>query len=122
MCEGVVDLLHYLDDFLFWCQPGSSNLEAILDMALSLCSHLGLPAAPMKVEGPTTSLTFLGIIINSERQELRLPHPKLVKFRHQLAWFSKRWNTTKLNPVTCWVVEPCGLCNTARAAVYATSH
>ena len=40
---------------------------------MCLCERLGLPAAPSKVTGPTTVLTFLGITIDSDRQELKWP-------------------------------------------------
>ena len=44
-----------------------------LEVAVPLCSRLGLPVAPHKVEGPATVLTFLGIEIDTQKQELRLP-------------------------------------------------
>jgi len=42
-----------------------------------LCQHLGVPLAMEKVEGPSESLTFLGILLDSETMEVRLPAEKL---------------------------------------------
>ena len=93
-CEGITNVVHYLDDFLLWAEPGS-NLESTLSSAVALCTRLGLPTAPSKVEGSTTRLTFLGITIDTERMELCLPEPKLQKLRSRLSWFQGRRNATK---------------------------
>ena len=94
ICEGIPNLLHYLDDFLFWGPPESPDIAHQLQLAVRLCDRLGLPAAPAKVEGPATTLTFLGITIDTVRMELRLPPSKLLKLRQRLAWFSTRRNAT----------------------------
>ena len=75
--EGIVNVIHYLDDFFFCGQAGSPTCGAALDTALPLCERLGFSVAPDKVVGPTTVLTFLGIEIDSWKQELRLPAEKL---------------------------------------------
>lgn len=65
-CEGIENSLHYLDDFYF-CGPASSLIcVRALESAIPLCGRLGLPVAPNKVEDSSTSLTFLGILIDSE--------------------------------------------------------
>ena len=62
---GVQHLLHYLDDF-FTAGPTDSDVcEKSLNTMLTLCSVLNVPIKPLKVEGPTTSLTFLGIHLNT---------------------------------------------------------
>ena len=53
--------------------------------ALSLTSYNCVPLAPAKVEGPARSLTFLGIILDCERLEARLPMDKLTDLRSLLA-------------------------------------
>lgn len=60
-----------------------------------LCNQLGLPTAPEKVEEPFSVLTFLGIVIDSNRQEQRLPQAKLSKLCQRLVWFSGRCNATR---------------------------
>jgi len=42
-----------------------------------LCNLLGIPLATEKVEGPTDSLTFLGITLDTKKMEARLPADKL---------------------------------------------
>ena len=44
---------------------------------MDLCHHLGVPLAEENVEGPSTCLMYLGIIIDSVAGELRLPLEKL---------------------------------------------
>lgn len=46
--------------------------------ALDTLQYLEILVAVNKTEGPTTSLTFLGIFIDSHNFELRLPLDKLV--------------------------------------------
>lgn len=94
-CEGITNVIHYLDDFLFWSDRESPDLVSTLTSAVSLCSRLGLPAAPSKVEGPSTVLTFLGIEVDTDQQELRLPQPKLCRLRERINWFRDRRNATK---------------------------
>ena len=49
-----------------------------------------------KVEGPSTSLTFLGIVLDTVRMEARLPTDKLHCIRHQVkTWLSKRRATKR---------------------------
>ena len=56
---------------------------------------LGIPLAVEKVEGPTTSLVFLGIQLDSRQMEARLPPVKLIKVQELVAsWLSKK-NATK---------------------------
>ena len=75
--RGVRFVAHYLDDFVVIGKPHSDECEAALGTALSACNNLGCPTAPEKQEGPTTCINFLGIIIDTMAQELRLPVEKL---------------------------------------------
>ena len=78
---GVQFALHYLDDFLILGPADSAICQAALDTTLSICEQVGLPVAPEKTEGPTTCLTFLGIEIDTQTNQLRLPQDKLDKLR-----------------------------------------
>ena len=44
-----------------------------------MCSQLGIPIAPNKTCGPSTTLTFAGIELDSIRSEARLPRDKITK-------------------------------------------
>ena len=74
--SGVSHRLHYLDDFLFFGHLRSGECARNLAMALSFCSSLSLPVAPHKVEGPSSTLVFLGIKIDTVSGVLRLPAVK----------------------------------------------
>jgi len=90
-CQGITDLLHYLDDFLFLGAPDSPACGSHLAQALSLCEALGFPVALEKIGGPSTTITFLGIEIDSALQVLRLPPTKLNRLKALLAsWLNKR--------------------------------
>ena len=49
-------------------------LPVWLDILMMECARLGVPIASHKMEGPATVVTFLGILIDTGRGELRLPH------------------------------------------------
>jgi hypothetical protein len=72
---GVHLQVHYLDDFLFVASPGSG--AAVLHTVLATFSRLGLQVAGHKTEGPSPQVTFLGILLDSELFQLRLPPIKL---------------------------------------------
>ena len=72
--RGVHTALHYLDDFLVMGSPGQNSCAEALITTLALCEELGFPVAPEKT---ATTLTFLGIEIDTEKLQLRLPQDKL---------------------------------------------
>ena len=67
--SGVDHILHYLDDFLVLGPPGSGVCQAALDRMLSICQSLGVPLATDKIAGPSTSLVFLGLELDSVHME-----------------------------------------------------
>ena len=69
-------VLHYLDDFLTLGPPESPVCAHNLDTIKKVCSLLGIPLALEKVEGPSACLTFLGINLDTQRMEARLPDEK----------------------------------------------
>eukprot|EP00731_Ephydatia_muelleri_P034480 Em0062g3a len=66
-------LLPYLDDFLLVGPPGKDTCQEAMYRVLLVCDQLGIPVASEKLKGPTTTLTTLGIVINTSAQQLRLP-------------------------------------------------
>ena len=76
-----LDGLHYLDGFLLFSGPDSSNCETSLWQALACCMALGVLVAPGKTEGPCTRLVFLGIDIDTLSMSLQLPTVELDNFR-----------------------------------------
>ena len=70
-------LLHYLDDFLLDGSPGKDTCHEAMSRMLLVCDLLGIPVASKKLEGITTTLTFLGIVLDTSEQQLRLIPDKL---------------------------------------------
>ena len=73
----VADLIHYLDDFLLAGPPGQPTCSESTETKLRVCERLGIPVALDKLEGPATTITFLGITIDTALQQLRLTPDKL---------------------------------------------
>lgn len=94
-CEGIRYLLHYLDDFLFLRAPCSDQGQKSLTTALHLLDRLGVPVASHKTEGPTTSLTFLGILVNTDTFELWLPADKLAHIQETVRQWIRRQSYTR---------------------------
>ena len=84
-------VIHYLDDFLTMGPPSSSVCQQNLNTFIGLCNELGVPLAPNKVEGPSTTLAFLGIILDTQCMEIRLPQEKLTWIQVKLkTWLKKK--------------------------------
>ena len=66
-------IFHYLDDFITMEAPKSGECERNIVIMHEICQKLGLPVAEEKDEGPATSLQFLGLNIDTEAMEIRLP-------------------------------------------------
>jgi len=78
---GVEFIYHYLDDFVVLGRPDTEQCAQSLHTLKSVCNDLGVPLASEKQAGPSTKLEFLGIIIDTVRQELQLPEDKLARLR-----------------------------------------
>ena len=88
---GVSYLIHYLDDYLTMGPPASSVCQNNVNTFLSLCAELGVPLATDKLEGPSTTLSFLGIILDTHQMEIRLPSNKLIRMLELLTtWLPRR--------------------------------
>ena len=92
MCqEGVQSAIHYLDDFLFVGAPESDECKVAFGVAQGICQWLGTPLALEKREGPARILPFLGIVLDTEKLELRLPEEKLQRLRELIRqWQGKK--------------------------------
>eukprot|EP00731_Ephydatia_muelleri_P011199 Em0006g93a len=88
-------LLHYLDDFLLVGPPGKDTCQEAMSRMLTVCDQLGIPVASEKLEGPTTALTFLGIVLDTSAQQLRLPPDKLEELTGLIRSWLSRHKATK---------------------------
>ena len=71
-------IVNYLDDFIAIGSDFAQCLEAQNDIVETL-RYLGFHVSYDKLIGPSRSVVYLGIVIDSERMELRLPEGKLAK-------------------------------------------
>ena len=89
--RGVSFVDHYIDDFVTLGAPLSMECATNLQIMVSTCKDTGTPVEPDKTEGPSTTITFLGIEIDSIAMELRLPADKLAR----LIQLTTRWRGKK---------------------------
>ena len=86
-------LRHYLDDFLPIFKPSTSTQEANtpIDWIEEMATKLGLSFQPKKTVKPTTRLKFLGLELDLNLMEARLPTNKLKYLRETLiSWTERR--------------------------------
>ncbi len=84
-------LQYYLDDFLGIFSPNHSLeiVQKALDWMLALGQQLSLHFQPAKVDGPSTVIEFLRLILDSIKMEAQLPDIKLVYLQELLqSWMS----------------------------------
>ena len=86
-------ILHLLDDFLI-VSPSHDLCKQKLDLFLMLCQYLGIPMAPEKTIGPSSTISFAGIELDSVLMEARLPPDKLVKCQDLISGFLRRRKVT----------------------------
>ena len=85
-CQGVQFQLHYLDDFLLLGSPNSQQGREFLTIPEQSLTRLRILITAHKTEGPATTLTFLGILVDSDKFELslHLPADKLARLQDAL--------------------------------------
>jgi len=93
---SVAHLLHYLDDFLNIVSGRTVALQQ-LAILLRAFNYLGVPLAPAKIEGPSQTLTFLGIELDTIEQEARLPAEKLTELRALITGYISQARISKRN-------------------------
>ena len=91
---GIRHILHYLDDF-FICEKDAIRCQDSLSRFLDICRRAGIPIAEDKTVPPSSVMTYLGIEIDSIRQEVRLPSEKREHLCTLLAAWSNRKKCTK---------------------------
>jgi len=90
--EGVTWVLHYLDDFLIAGKEGAEECRRNLDIVCRSCQWLGIPLKLQKIEGPASVIVFLGIELDSNLLEMRLPAGKIHQLEEELEkWRRKRY-------------------------------
>ena len=90
-----LEAIHYLDDFLLISSSSEAEGATALALALEKCRQLGVPIASHKTEGPTTTITFLGIELDTVAQTMRLPSEKLGRLQRMIEGWSGRRSCIK---------------------------
>jgi hypothetical protein len=70
-----INLLHYIDDFLFSAEPTKSN--ELMRFVTRLFKMLGWTMSPKAMEDPGVQAKFVGILINSERFDMQIPKERI---------------------------------------------
>ena len=63
--QGIQHLIHYLDDFFTAGPAGSPICSQNMAKMNEVCKSINAPTKVEKEEGPSTSLTFLGILLDT---------------------------------------------------------
>ena len=106
-------VVHYLDDF-FVCGENFQRCSASMNKIKHLFELIGVPLALDKVLGPSTTLTYWGIEIDSVARCIRLPPAKLMDLQTILLNWSTKEKCTKRELLSligslsfaCKVVKP----------------
>ena len=86
-------ILHILNDFII-VAPSYQLCQAQLSLFEDLCSYLGAPIAPEKTRGPSTTLCFAGVELDSVLFEARLPGETITKCLSSISNFLQRKKVT----------------------------
>ena len=87
---GVQWVAHYIDDFIMLGAPDSTECEENNSTMHEACERVGLPVEPKKDEGPATTISFVGIELDSVAMEIRLPQDKLKRLKEELSVWRRR--------------------------------
>ena len=111
--------LHILDDYLL-VAPTEQLCQQQLDLFLSLCSYLGISIAPEKTCGPSTTMSFGGIELDSIFLEARLPCDRIEKFP-DLRFYPPQKGHLKGGTVPQWPLKFCLFSHKTRSSLFKTS-
>ena len=108
--------MHYLDDFLLFGSPGTSDCQKAFHTVMQECSRLGVPIAEHKTEGPSQVLTFLGIEVDLGRMAQGRSY-RACKGKLTYGW--EKVDNKKMSTITDRPVIACVLCGSPRSDVLA---
>ena len=86
--RGYYTIICYLDDFLIVAQTFSECIQ-VLNELLCLLRRLGFQINYNKLEGPTLTITFLGITLDSVTMTLSIPDDKLTDVELTMKFYIK---------------------------------
>ena len=75
----------------------------------ALCDKINAPIKMSKVEGPSTTLTFLGIQLDTVTMEASITPEKKLDLLHELHWMTHKDSCTKKEQTIILLQSsPCG--------------
>ena len=78
--KGATNTDNYIDDFVTVGAPDSQECERNTTIMHETCEEVGLPTEPKKDEGPATTISFLGMELDTVALEICLPAEKLLQW------------------------------------------
>ena len=85
--HGYPPLFNYIDDLIYTGLP--SKMDACFNFLKDLLTDLGLEISPKKLVPSATSVTCLGILIDSIQKTVSIPQEKLA----EITQLCKQWTT-----------------------------
>ncbi|XP_061167511.1 uncharacterized protein LOC133176404 [Saccostrea echinata] len=92
---GIHTILHLLDDFLTIDRPQGDGERTMLILKM-IFKKLGIPISEKKTEGPSTRLTYLGVILDTEKMQAILPEEKVQRIANFIHDLLRKKSCTKL--------------------------
>jgi len=91
---GISVIFHLLDDFLTVQGPYSDG-ERTMALLTHIFGKLKVPLSKPKTVGPTTVLEYLGVVLDSDKMEARLPRDKIERIIDFIKYLLNRKSCTK---------------------------
>lgn len=91
---GIPVILHLLDDFLTIQPPDSCGFRTMALITL-IFNRLNIPISKKKTVGPTCTIEYLGIILDTVSFEARLPNEKVERISNFIDSFLHKKSVTK---------------------------
>lgn len=92
---NVKNALHLLDDFITFDSPGDGGLRSMVILTM-VFKKLGIPFSQKKTVGPDTVIEYLGIILDYEKMERRIPLEKVERILTLINNLRSKKSCTKL--------------------------
>ena len=83
-----------MDDFLFGGKAATDECKQIMSTFFATCAKMGVPIAEEKTEGPQTVIIFLGLELDSDLMEVRIPKDKIEHLQAQIKEILKKKSVT----------------------------
>ncbi|XP_033749212.1 uncharacterized protein LOC117333903 [Pecten maximus] len=92
---NIPNILHLLDDFLTVDPPNFHQATSTMEKLMCLFESLGIPIAQHKTVGPSLCLEYLGVTLDCDLMQARLPGEKIFRICEILTEFKDKKCCTK---------------------------